>query len=174
MIKTFTFLFGLLGCISTYAQSDNLAKPKFGLGLGFTHEKVLMMDLHYQRNKSMFRAGYAFQFNGQKGKFVSEQKANYGRTIIGSGKRYMLFTAGYDYWFTDQFSLGVEGVIGSDVYYTNYSDNRFNGGGYYMNGSSEFAAGGGGKVHYRPQGGLFFGLGYNTLTGAGLSINFSI
>ena len=119
----------------------------------------------------MFRAGYLYQFNGQLGKLEGSRLSNYGTKVIDSSAYFIAYLAGYDYWLTDKMAIGVNGCIGTNGQYRNYSDKRFKAGGYHMITQSELVYGFGGRIDYLASKLIMLSGGYNYLTGANLTIS---
>ena len=105
--------------------------------------------------------GFDYQFNGQKGTVVSERKSNYGTTKERDGDFFWLVTFGAGYGF-GRFVVAPELGLGSRVYYSNYTDNRFNGGGYSLIRYKELQGNAGVTGVFRISQGLGFALGLHT------------
>ena len=134
--------------ISTVWNSANDLKGGFGVGFGYGTERAFQIEALYKLKRHMFRLGYVHQYNGQLGKLKGSRLSNYGTKVIDSNTYFVTFLAGYDFWLTNKLAIGIDGCIGSNGAYKNYSDKRFKAGGYHMITSSEFASGVGGQVNF--------------------------
>jgi len=81
-MKKLTFI---LFFISSFSYSQN-----WGLSLGYSSSNAVLGDLFYSIKQSSFHLGYTYKSNDARGKEVSEQKSNYGRTISGTGNYFYL------------------------------------------------------------------------------------
>lgn len=159
---------------TTKRRNTNTANDQdgFGLGLGYSSNNAFLIDALFKRARLMYRVGYTRQFNGQLGVAKSERLSNYGTTGTGSGQYFVALTLGCSYWLTQRIAVGVEGHLGSDRYYTNYSDRRFTGGGFHMIDGSYAKAGIGGKIEFIVNKWLMLSGGYSTLTEINVTANF--
>lgn len=157
--------------IATTNNASSL-RNGFGLGFGFGTKRALQVEALYKRNRHMFRVGYAYQFSGQLGQLKGSRLSNYGTTVIGRSTYFVVVLAGYDFWLTNKWTIGIDGCYGSVGAYQNFSDKRFKAGGYHMISSSAPAYGYGGKVNFLATKLLMLSGGYNTLTGVNFTLCF--
>lgn len=141
------------------------ASAQIGFRIGYAHPYSLTGDINFHANKNVYHLGGTYQFSGQLGQSKDDQLPNYGRTSLGGDSYLVLFDLGYSRWLTKRLAIGAEASIGSQRYFTNYSDKRFKAGGYHLITGSQFMAGLGGKATYRVWQGFSLFAGYNMISG---------
>ena len=146
----------------------------FGVDVGYASSHAVNMNLKYYRGHHVFSAGGTFQFSDARGKKVKEQRTGFGRTVTGHGDHFYTADLGYSYRLRQRFSVGGEFSFGERSYYTEYSDNRFSGGGYHMIDRSRFVFGAGVMAAYDIDDMFGVYAGYNTVrsVSVGLQIRF--
>lgn len=144
--------------VSSYSYGQ-----KFGVGIAFATSNAMNFELLCNSDDNDFKLGVSYQFSDARGKLVSEQLANYGRTIDGTGSYFFTVDLGYGKTINDKIQLDGELSIGSLNYYTNYIDRRFSEGGYHMIIKKETVVGVGVNAGYliNPSWCLF--TGFNTI-----------
>ncbi|HYX05909.1 MAG TPA: hypothetical protein VE912_04170 [Bacteroidales bacterium] len=164
------FLTLILTLSGTSAFSQNL-----GLGVGFSSEKAALLEFSFKNKLQIYSLGFSYQFTDTRGKLVSEQKSNYGRTKDGTGTFFWTIDAGAGYYLTQKFSLKAEISVGATNDYTNYIDHRFNGDGYHIIDKSKIIAGIGGLAGYDLSQSVTAFAGYNSIRNItfGIQFNFS-
>ena len=160
MIKTsgivfITFLAQLLPSVS-YSQN-------FGVILGYSTSDAFIAGGHMINNNFLYRFSVSFEPSAAKGKEVTEQKENYGRTVEGTGDYFTTYDLSVGYYFTPELNISGEISIGRKKYYTSYIDNRFTDGGYHMIDQSESLLGLGLNAGYQFYSGIGILIGYNTV-----------
>lgn len=168
MKKILTFLTFVFFLNFTYGQTG------FGFDIGFATSKSALFDIKYFKNKNAFSLGLTYQFNDTKGKKVTEQLSNYGRTVDGTGNYFYTVDFGYTRILTDKFSLTGELSVGGRNLYTNYIDNRFTDGGYYMVDKSESLFGIGGLVTYYLNQNFGVFAGYNSIRSVAIGLQIKL
>ena len=148
------------------------AQSGFGVDVGYASSHAVNMNLKYYRGQHIVSAGGTFQFSDARGKKVKDQRTGFGRTVIGHGDYFYTADVGYSYRLRQRFSVGGELSFGERNYYTEYSDNRFSGGGYHMIDRSRFVFGAGVLAAYDIDDMFAVFAGYNTIrsVSAGLQI----
>lgn len=126
LLITFTFTF------LTLTLTNALHAQGVGFSTAYSSSNAYYVDFFYLRDTHSFHLGGSYQLSDQLGKRVREQKANYGRNIVGQGSFFRTFDLGYNYHMENRFFVGGELSVGSKNNFTNYEDNRFRGGGYHM------------------------------------------
>ncbi|MBD3616652.1 MAG: hypothetical protein HUJ22_08765 [Gracilimonas sp.] len=161
-------------CIAIVTSNNLVKAQSFGVGAGFGTSSSMFVDLFYLENSNSFHLGFSYQFSDTRGKLVSEQKSNYGRTVDGTGEYFWTLDFGYGHNVISELTINGEISLGSLNEYTNYLDGRFNGGGYHMIDQASLVAGIGASVGYNLSESVNVFLGYNTLrkVTAGLRMNF--
>jgi hypothetical protein len=143
-------------------MSQSVNAQSFGLSIGGSTSPSFTMDGYITKGMESYHLGLSYKFSNRTGKAVSEQLPNYGRTVDGTGDYFWTMDFIYGYWFKD---LAVFGEIGAGeiVDFTNYEDNRFNGGGYHMIDRREITAGIGASAGIKLSNTVLFYAGYHTL-----------
>jgi len=138
-------------------------QTRFGVDIGFATIKSSLFGVKYFNDKNAFMLGFTYEFNDTKGKYVTEQLWNYGKTIDSTGEYLISIDFGYSREILDNFYLNSEISAAWKNYYTNYIDNRFDGGGYHMIEVSDVFLGYGLSLglYITDHFGMFFG--YNTI-----------
>lgn len=157
----------LFSLISLFVISENIIAQQWGFSLGYATSNSFFGDFLYQEKNISFHLGYSHQFSDAKGKEVSDQKSNYGKTVVGQGNYFYSIDLGLGYHINSKVRINAELSIGSNEYFTNYSDKRFTDDGYHMITKSESIIGLGGSASYSLQNWELF-IGYNTLRKLGL------
>lgn len=145
---------------TTYAQH-------FGFSLGYATSSSFFGDLLYQKNNLSFHLGYTHQSSDVKGEKVTDQKPNYGRTVLGEGNYFYSVDFGIGYLVSEKVRLAAEISIGSKEYYINLSDKRFKDDGYHMVDKSDSLIGLGGSASYIIKNWELF-ISYNSIRELGL------
>jgi hypothetical protein len=160
--------------IILFVNYSGNAQSGFGIDVGYATSNAVNMNLKYYRDQHVFAAGGTFQFNDARGKKVKDQRSGFGRTVSGTGDFFYTADIGYSYRMKNRFSIGGELSFGTRNYYTEYSDNRFTGGGYHMVHRSRFLFGAGVLTAYEIDDMFGIFAGYNTVraVSAGLQIRF--
>lgn len=110
-------------------------------GLAYATSNAMNLEMLYLKDGNNFKVGFSLQFSDTRGKQVDEQLSNYGRTVDGIGEYFVTVDFGYGKTIKQRIQLDGELSVGALNYYTNYIDNRFNGGGYHMITNKEVAFG---------------------------------
>lgn len=131
----------------------------FGIGIAYATSNSLNGEFQYISNLNTFKLGFSYQMADTRGEPVDEQLPNYGRTTDGSGEYFTLVDLGYGRILQDKFTIDAELSIGTNNYYTNYLDGRFNDGGYHLITEKETALGIGFNAGY------IFSENWNTIVG---------
>lgn len=143
-------------------------KPTWGVSIGYGSNKAFQSDVFYHVKASRFHFGFSHQINGQKGSPKTQQLTNYGKSVIGRGTYFTTFDLKYSIVTESQFSISIDGNIGTKKNYTNYSDQRFKNGGYYLITNRSPIAGIGGNIGYVWKNGFELTAGYNTIKGVNM------
>lgn len=118
--------------IANLLSSEQSYSQSFGFGGGYTSENFLYGEFIFLSSNNRFSFSSGIQSNNSRGKLVSNQLPNYGRTTDGTGKYITAYSLGYGRYFAKIFFLGGELSIAKNNSYLNFIDRRFNGGGYHM------------------------------------------
>lgn len=144
--------------------SINIGYTKqIGFGVGYCSENAILLNLNYKNDLQIYSFGYNIQSSDTRGKLVSEQKSNYGKTIDGNGSYFWTIDVGIGYYLTKIISIQAELSIGSLEDYTNYMDRRFKDNGYHMIDNSETIIGIGALIGYDFSKNIRAYAGYNSL-----------
>lgn len=158
--------------------SDSTLKSKGirggGIQFAYNTERALNFGVNFQYRRQIFSLDYMWQTNSKLGKTKGTQLGNYGQKGAGSGNYFEGVTFGYGYALSRKLGLFVEGTLGADKTYQNYSDRRFKAGGYNIIIYKEGAYGWGGSVRYSFYKSCFAQIGYNTLTGVKIGAMFTV
>jgi len=152
----FIIFLGFLFPFNSYPQS-------FGLLLGYATSDAFIAGGYVINNNFLYRFSISFEPSAAKGKEVTEQKENYGRTVEGTGDYFTTYDLSVGYYFTPELNISGEISIGRKKYYTSYIDNRFTDGGYHMIDQSESLLGLGLNAGYQFYSGIGILIGYNTV-----------
>ena len=155
--RILTFIFSL---ILVVFQSE---AQTFGVGISYATSNTFNAELQYLNNDNTFKLGFSLENADTRGKLVDKQLSNYGRTVDGTGEYFITVDLGYGRILNDVITLDGEISIGSMNLYTNYIDQRFNGGGYHLITNKETIAGVGLNVGYIINTNWNVILGYNTV-----------
>ena len=129
-------------------MSSYIVGQNYGVSLGYSSSEAVFGDIFYTQDVNSFHIGYTYKSSNAKGKEISEQKSNYGKTIDGTGSYYTSVDLGYGYLLLEKLRVNVELSFSTKKYYTNYVDGRFSGGGYHMITKDETEMGVGGLLGY--------------------------
>lgn len=151
---------------SLFLFSESILSQNFGFSLGYASSNTFFGDILYQVNNLSFHLGYSHQTSDAKGKEVTEQKSNYGKTIVWQGNYFYSVDLGVGYFIMEKIRVHAELSICSKDYYINYSDKRFTDDGYHMIDNSESIIGFGGSASYPIKNWELF-LGYNSFREVG-------
>lgn len=138
--------------------------------MGFNN--ALALNMSYFKSKNGFSIGYTREMRFPEGKAVDDQLPNYGRTVKGAGSYYGAIDLGYHRSINPKLSIAAELSFGSRSYYTDYSDERFSEGGYYLVNDTKSLAGVGASASYRVSDLIYFSGGYNSLRSITIGIGF--
>jgi hypothetical protein len=155
-LKLIFILLLLLSFNKSFSQSG-------GVKFGYSSEKEIIAGAHLINGDFLYRITVSYNDANTKGKEVSEQKSNYGKTIDGTGTKLSHFDFSVGYYLYPNFTIAGELSIGSKENFTNYIDGRFSGGGYHMIDDDESIIGVGLNAGYIFQSGFGLFLGYNTI-----------
>lgn len=161
-------LFGLSLILLFVSYSRGQSQSKIGIGVFYGTTNALGMDviLTNRAESGIFKLGAAMEMGtGKRGEAVDEILSNYGRTKDGTGDYFFTVDLGYGRIFKEKFTLEGELSIGQKSYYTNYIDNRFNGGGYHFVDKVETIVGGGILAGYLLGDNFGVNAGYNSIKG---------
>ncbi|SFS83499.1 hypothetical protein [Sphingobacterium wenxiniae] len=142
---------------------DLYSQSGFGVDIGGASSKSYLLNLKYFKNKNHFSIGVTRELNDTNGKKVSHQLTNYGREVIGNGEYFSTVDFSFGRFFTKKLSISTEVSLGKTNHYTNYRDNRFNNGGYYMVNSTSSLFGFGGYCTYTLNKAFGLFAGYNSI-----------
>lgn len=156
-------LFSTILIATTLFCVDAVKAQKWGIGIGYGTSSSIHVDFSYLSNQNVFHIGGTGQFSNSKGKLLSEQGPNHGRTVDGRGQYFWTVDFGYGRYLTERLSVHGELSVGAVNDFTNYVDNRFSGGGYHMVDSTEITGGVGANVGYGFSDSVSGFVGYNTL-----------
>lgn len=155
--------FLLLSILTLLIFANSAKAQNWGLGIGYGTSSSIHADFSYLSNQNVFHIGGTYQFSNTKGKLLSEQGPNHGRTVDGRGQYFWTIDFGYGRYLTEKLSVHGELSVGAVNDFTNYVDNRFSGGGYHMIDSTEITGGIGANVGYGFSDSVSGFVGYNTL-----------
>lgn len=140
--------------------------PRIGFGFAYAPStKYMNFEIIYGKEVNNYKVGMSFKPGSPRGKAVSNQLSNYGRTTDGSGSYFFTFDLGYGKIVKERILLDGELSFGGTFYYTNYLDGRFNGGGYHIITDSKTGIGIGLNTGYIVSKNISVFSGYNTLRG---------
>ncbi|MCE7054708.1 hypothetical protein LZF95_08490 [Algoriphagus sp. AGSA1] len=146
---------------------------KIGIGLAGATTGSMNIELSYLDNTdNFFKLGMTYQFADTRGKLVSEQLPNHGKTQAGTGEYFITVDLGYGRRVKEKFLLDVELSAGSENTYQNYIDNRFNGGGYHLITSKKTIIGAGVNGGYLISENFTAFAGFNTIRKVQVGIRF--
>jgi hypothetical protein len=151
-----------------------ISTAQFGLGIGFSTKPMFIFYGQYQKKKNIFQIGFIKELGkGAIGQAKFDRLTNYGTTSLGSNNYIQGVDFGYNRFVTKNIAIGGDLTIASKRYFTNYSDNRFKGGGYHLIYSKVPVQGIGINVKYKYKKNYTFLAGFNTMKGVhvGASIN---
>lgn len=169
-MKQYILFFSLLmGAVATNAQDK-----KFGLGVGLGFNNALALDMSYYKGKNGFSIGYTRELHYPEGKAADSQLSNYGRTVKGTGTFYGTVDLGYHRVLNPKLSIAAELSLGSRSYYTDYSDERFSAGGYYLVNNTKSLAGVGASASYQVSDLFYLSGGYNSLRSVTMGLGFML
>lgn len=156
-MKKYILLFLLIPFIST---------AQFGLGIGFSTKPMFVFYGQYQKKKNVFQIGFIRELGkGAIGQAKFDRLSNYGTTSLGSDNYIIGADFGYNRYIFKNIAIGGEITFASKRYFTNYSDKRFNGGGYHLIYSKEPIQGIGVNIKYKYKKNYTFLAGFNTMKG---------
>ncbi|MDX1587061.1 MAG: hypothetical protein R3222_09960 [Balneolaceae bacterium] len=161
MAAKFLFLSSIFTLLA-YSLTEPVNAQGLGLSTAYSTSNAYYVDFFYMHNSHSYHMGGSYQLADQLGKKVSEQKPNYGRTVVGTGSFFWTLDLGYSYYFKNRIIAGGGLSLGAQNDFTNYQDNRFRGGGYHMI-ESRPTAGMGFHGGYRFSRLAFAYVGYHTL-----------
>lgn len=164
MKKIYTLLI-----FSSFLNYNSVAQ-KVGIGLNYSTYQSFGGELIFISKLNRFHFGASVEPSSTKGKYVSKQLSNYGRTISGYGTYSWFLDLGYSRVIFNKISLHGELTYGSDNDFVNYNDNRFNGGGYHMVTNRKSMFGAGTNIGYLISKNWEIYGGYNTLKKAQFGI----
>lgn len=153
--------------IQSYAQH-------FGFLFGYSSSKAIIAGGHYIQNDFLYRFSISFETSDARGKEVTEQESNYGRTIDETGDYFTTYDFCVGYYITKRITVSGELSFGQKKYYTSYIDNRFTDGGYHMIDKKESLVGFGLSGGYIFGGGWGFLVGYNTVRQMSVGITYDL
>lgn len=157
------FMVGAFFLISLSQFSTSCYASDYGVLLGFSGSHAFVVGLNINDSSFLYRLSASFTVADTRGKLVSEQKSNYGRTIEGDGDYYTSVDCGVGYYIHRNISILGEISIGKKSYYQNYIDGRFKDGGYHMIYNDDIIGGIGVQAGLKFNSGLGIILGYNTI-----------
>ena len=146
----------------------------FGFLFGYSASKAIIAGGQFNQNDFLFRFSISFKTSKARGKEVTEQEPNYGRTVDETGDYFTTYDFSIGYYLTTQIALSAELSFGQKKYYTSYIDNRFTDGGYHMIDNKESLVGFGINGGYIFKGGLGILIGYNTVRQVSFGITYDL
>lgn len=152
LVAIFVFIFISGGLRGQLLMNDdrlqlNESRRSFGVSFSGSMNSAISGGVFYGR-KSRLHLSFCLQDNGQAGKKIDEQLSNYGTAIRGDGKYFESLDVGYSHIIRRVFTVYVEASLGKENTYTNYFDDRFKGGGYYLVTMKEHIRGAGFNLGY--------------------------
>jgi len=169
-MKTAAHLLILIGLITIIPI--NAYSQQFGFLLGYSTSEAIIVGGHLISDNILYRFSVSFETSKARGKEVTEQEPNYGRTVDETGDYYTTYDFSVGYFITRQVTVSAELSFGQKKYYTSYIDNRFTDGGYHMIDKKESLIGFGITGGYIFNGGLGFLIGYNTVRKFSFGVNY--
>lgn len=137
---------------------------RIGIGIAGATSGSMNLELSYLDNaNNFFKLGMTYQFSDTRGKLVSEQLPNYGKTQDGYGDYFLTVDFGYGKVLNEKIMLDAEISAGAKNSYENYIDNRFNGGGYHLINSKKTLIGAGLNAGYLFNENFTLLAGFNTI-----------
>jgi hypothetical protein len=169
-MKTAAYLFILIIHITIFPI--RASAQHFGFLLGYSTSEAIIVGGHLINDNILYRFSVSFEISDARGKEVTEQQPNYGRTIDGTGDYFTTYDFSVGYYITEQITLCGELSFGQKKYYTSYLDNRFSDGGYHMIDRKESLVGFGINGGYIFKGGWGFWAGYHTVRKLSFGVNY--
>jgi hypothetical protein len=142
------------------------------VGLGYSTNNSVQLDCTWGRGKTVYQLGIASQRSDAVGKKVDERKPNYGLDQTGRGDSYASLDIGIGFRTSSSSKVIFIGTVGQREFYTNYSDHRFNGGGYHMIDNTKFVGGAGVAFHLGFNTKMGVELGYNSIHGGVVTLQY--
>lgn len=157
---------------TTIATMAFSASAQTSISLGYGSSKVVHANLIHSTAHASYLIGASIQPSDATGSEVDTRKSNYGTTKTGSGSKYTTLDLGFGKPITEKSRVLIIATVGQKESYTNYSDNRFTGGGYHMIDNTKAIGGGGILFQYDITKNFGLGLGANTIHGISATVHF--
>jgi len=100
-IKYFLLISSIIYCSNGYSQN-------IGFILGYSSEEAIIAGGQLIHGNLLYRISFSFKDANKKGKEVSEQKDNYGRTVAGTGIDLSHFDLSIGYYIFPKFNIAGE------------------------------------------------------------------